>query len=101
MDTNNYIQEAERQLGDTNFYVETESDMTEQQFLKRGNIQKKKFDKLDIAIETLCQPITRKVKKIEQQNSIFTPKNTRKMFKVDPLSVVIDVQHRKNLSFPG
>ncbi len=96
MDTDNYIQEAERQLGDTNFYVETESDMTEQYILKIGDILKEMFDKLEIGKSTYYQ----KSPKIEQQNSIFSQKYIKKKPKVDPLSVVMDIQ-QKNLSFRG
>ncbi len=90
MDTDNYIQEAERQLHDTNFYVETESDMTEQNILKIGDILKEMFDHL------LSEKSKNRTAKF-----YFLPQIHKKEVKGSPIISGNRCPTEKNISFRG
>ncbi len=98
MDTDNYIQEAERQLGDTNFYVKTESYMTEQHILKIGNILKEIFDKLEIDIDTNVHLLP-EMSKNRTAKFYFLPKIHKKEVNGRPIISGNGCPTEKNLSF--
>ncbi len=52
MDTEDYIKEAETQLGNTDHYISKETDLTETHIDKIEEILREMFDKLEIEVET-------------------------------------------------
>ncbi len=84
MDTENYIKEAERQLSDTDFYVITESDLTEKHIKQIEEILKEMLDKLEIEWETFIH-LKPDISKNTTANFYILPKIHKKEVKVRPI----------------
>ncbi len=83
MDTENYIKEAERQLSDTDFYVRTESDLTEKHIKQIQEILREMLDKLEIEWETFIH-LKLDISKNRTVNFYFFPKIHKKEVKGRP-----------------
>ncbi len=84
MDTDKYIQEAERQLSNTDYYVRTETDLTEKHIQKVEEILKYMLDKLEIEWETYTHLKPDNVKN-RTANFYFLPKIHKKVVKGRPI----------------
>jgi hypothetical protein len=84
MDTEQYIQEAERQLSDTDFYVRTPTDLTEKHIIKIEEILKEMVNNLEIEWETYAH-LKPDMSKNRTANFYFLPKIHKKEVKGRPI----------------